>query len=75
MRTDSKKLNILININGEDKYVPGGISILKLLESFKINSPRVVIELNNEIIKQTDFEKVILNQKDKLEIVTFVGGG
>ena len=75
IKTDSKKLNMLISVNGENKFIPQGISILKLLESLKINSKRVVIELNNEIIKQSDFEKVILQEKDKLEIVTFVGGG
>lgn len=75
MQKDSKSLNILIKVNGEDKVINENITILKFIESLKINKDRVVIELNKKIINKIDFEKTILTNKDTLEIVTFVGGG
>lgn len=38
-------------------------------------SGRVVVECNGEIIKSEAWESVLLQVGDKLEIVTFVGGG
>ena len=75
MKTDSKISSVLIKVNGEVKSIPQNISILKLLEDYKINKDRVVIELNKDILKKKDFESITLKEKDELEIVTFVGGG
>ena len=78
MQTDSKiskTETILIKINGENKFVPQNISIVELLEIFKINKERVVIELNKEIIKKDRYNSTSIKENDELEIVTFVGGG
>ena len=75
MKTDSKNSNVLIKVNGENKLVPQNIYILNLLELYKINEDRVVIELNKKILKKELFESVLLKENDELEIVTFVGGG
>ena len=75
MKTDSKTSSILIKINGEDKSIPQNVSILKLIESLKINKDRVVIELNKNILKKDLFDSTLLSENDQLEIVTFVGGG
>ena len=75
MKTDSKNSSILIKVNGEDKSIPQNISILKLMESLKINKDRVVIELNKNILKKELFDSTLLSENDELEIVTFVGGG
>ena len=75
MKTDSRNSSILIKINGEDKSIPQNISILNLIELLKINKDRVVIELNKNILRKELFNSTLLSENDKLEIVTFVGGG
>ncbi|HEC1767601.1 TPA: sulfur carrier protein ThiS [Campylobacter lari] len=35
----------------------------------------IALELNGEIIPRDKFENLILKENDKVEIVTFVGGG
>lgn len=78
MQTDSKISNIetiLIKINGENKFIPQNISIVELLEIFKINKERVVIELNKEILKKDGFSITTIKENDEIEVVTFVGGG
>ena len=73
METSCRNSNILIKVNGEAKTIPQ-ITILSLLEEYKIKSDRVVIELNKKILKKEDFNYA-LKENDELEIVTFVGGG
>ena len=75
MNIDSSVSNIAIKVYGEIKSVPQNISILNLLELYKINKERVVIELNKTILKKDQFKTIKLNENDFLEIVTFVGGG
>lgn len=75
MKTNSKSSNVLIKINDEDKLIPQNISILELLEIYKINKDRVVIELNKQILKKDEFKSTFLKGNENLEIVTFVGGG
>lgn len=77
MNTDSKNINglsVLVKINGEDKLIPQDTTILKLLEIYKINKDRVVIELNKEILKKDQYNSCI-KKTDVIELVTFVGGG
>ena len=73
MQANSKILNVLIN--GESKTIPQNISILELLKTYKINMDRVVIEINKKILKKEDFQSTCLAENDRIEIVTFVGGG
>ncbi len=75
MKTNSKNSNVLIKINGENKLIPHQCSILELLEDYKINKDRVVIELNKTILQKINLENIFLKENDELEIITFVGGG
>ena len=72
---NSSSLTTLVKINGEVKSIPQNISILELLDLFKINKNRVVIELNSKILKLDNYASTTLNESDVIEIVTFVGGG
>ena len=39
------------------------------------NIKKVAIELNEEIVDKKKLDKIILKNKDKIEIVHFIGGG
>jgi thiamine biosynthesis protein ThiS len=64
-----------IKINGNLVEIEDNISILNLLGNLKLNSTKVVIELNREIIEPKDYPSIIVKDGDILEIVHFVGGG
>jgi sulfur carrier protein len=51
------------------------MSIADYLASRELKDRLVVVELNGEIIKRTDFPSVKINAGDEIEIVHFVGGG
>ena len=65
---------MLIKVNGQDKDVPEGTSILSLLEAFKLTPDKVAVELNRRLVKTALYGNA-LKSGDQVEIVTFVGGG
>lgn len=64
-----------IKINGEEKQIAEGLSLIGLLESLQIRPGRVVVERNREIVPRDSFDATALAEGDSLEIVHFVGGG
>lgn len=64
-----------IIVNGEKREISNSILLGELLKELEINPDKVVVELNRDIVEKEKFDSVILKEKDKLEIVQFVGGG
>ena len=66
---------IRIVVNGEDRTVPEGQTILGLLRDLEIDPARVAVELDRAIVKQPHWDATSLRAGARLEIVQFVGGG
>ena len=64
-----------ITVNGEIKESEKAISILRLLENLEIEKDRVAVELNSNIVPRSQLGQTILKENDRIEVVTFVGGG
>lgn len=62
-------------INGEGKILQQATTLDALLKQLGYRVELVAVELNGEIIKQTAFASTKITDADKLEIVSFVGGG
>lgn len=70
----TKKL-ISVEINGEPKQIPPGLHVRGLLEFLEIDTQRVAVELNRDLIRKADWEGTSIPADAKIEIVMFVGGG
>ena len=72
-------LNILImakiQLNGRKLELKNKHTILALLKRYKIDSKKIAVELNGKIINRNKYKIVYLKNKDKMEIVNFIGGG
>jgi len=64
-----------IRLNGEEREVPEGISILELLGRLGVENRNLAIEHNREFLEPDQLEAIRLGEGDSLEIVRFVGGG
>lgn len=62
-------------INGTQENVEAGITISELLHKFDVNPEKIVVEVNLEIIPKDQFDTKVLKEEDKIELVSFVGGG
>ena len=68
-------MDINVTINGKTESIAAGISLQSLLKLLGIQSERVAIEYNREIIDRNQFDALLMKEGDLLEIITFVGGG
>ena len=64
-----------IQLNGRKLKLRDKHSIATLLKKYKINSKKIAVELNGKIINRSKYKIVYLKNKDKIEIVHFIGGG
>ena len=64
-----------ISVNGEQQTVGDGITVSQLLAELDITVGRVAVELNRQIVPKAEHDSTTLSVGDKVEIVSFVGGG
>ena len=69
----TKKIKIILN--GKSRSIQKTISVYDLMRSLKLSINKVAIELNKEIINKKKIKNLYLKNKDKIEIVHFIGGG
>ena len=62
-------------LNGEKYYIEVKVSLLELITYFNYNTSLLVLEYNNSICNKKNWNKIYINDNDKIEIVTIVGGG
>jgi thiazole synthase len=64
-----------ITLNGEEIQLDRQVNISKLLERFSLDKRKIAVERNLEIVPQSSFEEVEVNEGDNIEIIHFIGGG
>ena len=62
-------------LNGDRYYVENNVTLLELIIYFNYNTSLLVLEYNNSICNKKNWNKIYINDNDKIEIVTIVGGG
>lgn len=65
----------MITINGTPLIQAEGSTLLELLQKQNYRTERVAVELNGEIVPKAAFGQTVLKDCDRLEVVSFVGGG
>ena len=63
-----------LQVNGNEREVVEGITLATLLEAMVV-SGRVAVEVNAEVVRRALHATHALHEGDRVEIVTFVGGG
>jgi len=66
---------ISIVVNGENRAAKPGATVVDLLQTLGLDSGRVAIERNREILPRPAWAKTPVESGDHYEIVQFVGGG
>ena len=66
---------IQVSVNGEPLRVPSGSTIADVLRQLSLDRARVAVEHNLRVVPRAEHDALRLNHGDRLEIVTFVGGG
>ena len=66
---------VTISVNGEQRSIGGGLSVAGLLADLGLDRRKVAVERNLEIVPRSEYARCVLVAGDRLEVVTFVGGG
>jgi thiamine biosynthesis protein ThiS len=64
-----------IVVNGESRAAKPGTTVIDLLRDLGLDSGRVAIERNLEILSRPKWIETKVEPGDRYEIVQFVGGG
>lgn len=67
--------SIDVVINGQPRKIEEGTTVSVLLDQLGLGERRVAVERNREIVPRAQHASTILADGDRLELVTFVGGG
>ena len=71
----NRKNKIKIKLNGKYQLFDANKTVYDLINKLKISINKVAIEIKNKIIDKKKVKKIILKNKDNIEIVHFIGGG
>ena len=66
---------ISITVNGEARQLPAGATVASLLAQLGLDTRKVAVERNLEIVPRSTYAGCALAPGDQLEIVHFIGGG
>ncbi len=66
---------IEVYVNGKPHTLPDGATIAFVVEHLKLRTDRIATEHNLKVVPKAQYAETKLASGDKLEIVTFVGGG
>jgi thiamine biosynthesis protein ThiS len=62
-------------VNGQQRAAGNGMTLTEFLQNEGYDIQRVAVEKNGRIVPKVSFGTEILSDDDRLEIVSFVGGG
>ncbi len=66
---------IEIVLNGKEKSVESGLTLAALITGLELDSSRVAVERNQQVVPRSRIASEPVEEGDRIEIVTLVGGG
>ena len=64
-----------IQLNGREKEYPSPLNLKEMIAEFSKTRQKIIAEVNGQIIRSPQWEQTRLNDGDRIELVSFVGGG
>lgn len=61
--------------NGQQQEIGAETTLSSLLDSLKLRPEAVVAEVNKNIIDPDQYDTLLLQDGDRVELIRFVGGG
>ena len=62
-------------LNGQKYITKSNLTILDVVNYFNYNTSLLVLEYNSLVCNKKNWNSILLQNSDKIEIVTIVGGG
>ena len=66
---------MIVIINGETREVRAESTLYEVIHLLGLQDRVMAAAVNMEIVKQDQWEKAVLRDQDRIELLDFVGGG
>lgn len=66
---------ITITVNGEARTLPAGSTVADLVQALALVATQVAVERNKVLVRRAEHAATVLADGDRIEVVTFFGGG
>lgn len=66
---------VCLHVNGEPRKFDRELTVSELLEELDVRAPAIAVEVNRDVVPRSEHRECALRDGDRVEIVTFVGGG
>ncbi|SMP69809.1 sulfur carrier protein [Neorhodopirellula lusitana] len=66
---------IAITVNGKQVEIERTMSVEELLRTVEVPKNYLAVEVNEDVVAKEDHVSVMVNDGDRIEVVTLVGGG
>jgi len=66
---------VRVEVNGATREVPDGATLTDLLRLHGVRAEQVAVEVNRDLVPRAEHAARRVREGDRIEIVTFVGGG
>lgn len=64
-----------IHVNGQPRDAADGLTVAALLDELELESRRVAVEVNEDVVPRSEHPAHALAEGDRVEIVHAIGGG
>ncbi len=64
-----------MKVNGKEVQCPDGTTVYHILDKYKIDRNRVVVEIDMKIVDESEYDTYIPDKEAMVELIAFVGGG
>lgn len=64
-----------MKVNGKEVQFPEGTTVSQILDNYKIDRNKVVVEIDMKIIDESEYNTYIPDKEAMVELIAFVGGG
>ena len=66
---------ITLTVNGQQRQISEPMTVRRLLEHVAITHAFVAVARNGDVLHQDEYDRIVVQDGDTLEIVRMVGGG
>lgn len=66
---------VKFTLNGQPEETAIKTSIHSLIVKYKFNPTLIIVEYNQQILKQEQYNRTFIKANDTIEIIRYIGGG
>jgi len=64
-----------VQVNGKPVTLGEGATVAALITVLQLTQKKVAVEVNKELVVKKQWDATLLHEGDRVEVVSFVGGG